>query len=50
MTTEEKAKAYDELQAIVDAFYSDIDEEEPDETLGDLGNLGEKIAIYFGYL
>lgn len=50
MSESEKAKKYDEIAAIVASFYTDEEDAEPDDSLGDLGDLGEKIAIYFGYL
>lgn len=53
MTTEEKAKKYDEIEAIVLRYYPEPEDgeiDEFDESHPGLLDLGEDIAIYFGFL
>ena len=53
MSEKEKAKKYDEIEKIVNSFYPENEEEMSDEersSLGDLSTLGERIAVYFGFI
>lgn len=46
----EKARKFDELEKIVASFYIDDDGNEVEESEGGLLDIGEKVAMYFGYL
>lgn len=52
MTDKEKAKKYDELEKIVASFYVDEEgnEVEENEEEGGLMAIGERVAMFFGYL